>query len=347
MRSTTARLAMAAVIVLAVALGLSLFVGDGGSKAYAQVVDLLHNAKTMTFSVINKTGLESSPTVRTTIAFKEPCHMRITNADGFITVVHNSGDRVHGINLIPVQKGYIQFELSNLPDNADSGLYVSAEKLRALPDQANEVLGKAKIDGRLLEGYVVYDGDTTTTVWLDPDTGELARAELEFATAPGMDMILTDFRFDVPLDDSLFSLEPPADYSPLSHELKADVTTTTEADLIEFLRLWSSWTVDRVFPPTVNGPELGEISFQMAKEGKFIGPVPRGYEPDQLQEIMYRGMAFMGTLPVGTWRYAGQNATFGDPDLPIFWYRPEGSPTYRVIYADLSVQDVAPEDFPQ
>ena len=33
----------------------------------------------------------------------------------------------------------------------------------------------------------------------------------------------------------------------------------------------------------------------------------------------------------------------GDTDKPIFWYRPEDSPTYRVIYADLSVLDVTAE----
>ena len=43
------------------------------------------------------------------------------------------------------------------------------------------------------------------------------------------------------------------------------------------------------------------------------------------------------------WHYAGADATLGDAATPIFWYRPQGSETYRVIYADLSVRDVAPE----
>ena len=68
MKSGTAKLAVAALIVLAMVLGLTLFTGSGASKAYAQVVDRLHNARTMTFSVVNKTGVESMPTVRTEIA---------------------------------------------------------------------------------------------------------------------------------------------------------------------------------------------------------------------------------------------------------------------------------------
>ena len=32
---------------------------------------------------------------------------------------------------------------------------------------------------------------------------------------------------------------------------------------------------------------------------------------------------------------------------PIFWYLPQGSATYRVIYVDLSVKDISPEMYPQ
>ena len=345
MRSGTAKLATAALIVLAAILGLTLFTGGGGT-AYAQVVDRLQKAHTMTFSVVNMTGDVNMPTIRTQIAFKEPGSMRISSTDGFVTVAQASGDDLQGMNLIPLQKKYSKFELSNLLDNPNPGPYTSAETLRALPAQADEALGQAEIDGRLLEGYRVHQGDTTTTVWIDAVTGELARAELEFATAPGMNMILSDFQFDVELGDELFSLEPPADYTALGTELQADATTMTEADLIAFLRLWSSWTVDHIFPPTINGPELGRLAIRMAAEGKFVGPVAPGYDGNQQYQIMYRGMAFMGGLPMDTWRYAGQNVVFGDPEKAIFWYQPAGSPTYRVIYADLSVADVAAEEIP-
>jgi hypothetical protein len=62
---------------------------------------------------------------------------------------------------------------------------------------------------------------------------------------------------------------------------------------------------------------------------------------------MYRGLVFSSQLPAGTWRYAGQNVRFGDPAVPIFWYQPQGSATWRVVYADLHVADVAPENLPK
>jgi len=46
----------------------------------------------------------------------------------------------------------------------------------------------------------------------------------------------------------------------------------------------------------------------------------------------------------GEWHYAGSGVKFGEADKAIFWYQPEGSETYRVIYGDLHVEDVAPEN---
>ncbi len=37
----------------------------------------------------------------------------------------------------------------------------------------------------------------------------------------------------------------------------------------------------------------------------------------------------------------------GDTGAVIAWYRPKDAKTYRVIYGDLSVKDVAPENLPK
>jgi hypothetical protein len=49
----------------------------------------------------------------------------------------------------------------------------------------------------------------------------------------------------------------------------------------------------------------------------------------------------------GKWYYRGRGVTLGAVETPIFWYRPKGSETYRVIYGDLHVEDAAPEDLPE
>jgi hypothetical protein len=339
------RLAVAAVVALAVILGLSLFTGDGTGKAYAKVVDQLHRAHTLTYSLVTRTGVESMPTVRIDIAYRDTGQCRTATADGYITVVETTGAGVKGISLVPPTKSYVVFEMTNVPNDPAKDPWATVERLRALPARASKALGPQKMDGRTLDGFTVQENDATTTVWLDPKTGQLIRAELEFASAPGMSMILSDFQFDVLLDDAFFSLQPPEGYTAV--QVSADVSQVTERDFVEFLRLWSNWTVDATFPPTVNGPDIAKIAIQMAREGKFVGPYVPAYGAEQHPQVMYRGMVFISRLPGGTWRYAGQNVRFGDPAVPVFWYQPAGSATCRVIYADLHVATVTPESLPK
>jgi hypothetical protein len=337
-------LAVAAGVILAVLLGLRLFTGDGAGTLYANVVETLHNARTLTYSLVARTGLESMETMRTDLAFKEPSHLRISQPDGHITVLDYTPGKTKVIGLVPATKTFFDFELSNIPDNAGKDPWVAVEHLRTLPARADEALGRREIDGRTLEGFRAREGDTTTTVWIDPKTGNLIRAEIEYAKTPGMNMILTDFQVDVDLEDSLFSLTPPEGYHLM--QAAVDAATVTENDFIELLRMWSDWTLDGTFPPTVQRPEFFRVAIQMGKEGKLKGPDAPGYE-DRQRDIILRGMTFIGTVAGDSWRYAGRNVPFGDPTTPIFWYQPHGSPTWRVIYADLHVADVVTEDLPQ
>jgi len=345
MRSRIAKIALAAGVILAVVLGLSLFTGDGAGKVYARMVSQLQGAHTLTFSLLTTTGVESMPTVRIDMTYRDTGHFRSTSADGYVTVLETTATGVKGISLVPPTRSYVAFEIANAPKDPAKDPWMTVERLRSLPAQASRVLGRREVDGRTLDGFVAQEDDATTTVWIDPQTGQLVRAELEFAGTPGMNMILSDFQFDVPLDDSIFSLEPPKDYIPF--QVSADASSVTEQDFIEFLRLWSNWTVDATFPPTVSGVEIAKVAVQMAREGKFVGPDAPAYSPERQPQVMYRGMVFISQLPGGTWRYAGQNIRFGDPAVPIFWYQPAGSATWRVIYADLHVASVAPESLPK
>ena len=112
---------------------------------------------------------------------------------------------------------------------------------------------------------------------------------------------------------------------------------------MEFLRAWSLWTADGTFPPLVAGAEIAKVIVHMAQENKF--KAGWDFDPGR-QRVVYGGLVFISGLPAGTWRYAGQNVRFGDPRTPVFWYQPQGSPSWRIIYADLSTADVAAEDLP-
>jgi outer membrane lipoprotein-sorting protein len=344
MKTKIAKLASAAVIIIAVIAAINQFGGTGTSNIYAAVVEQLHNARTMTYSVVTRTPVKNMPTVRTEMAFKKPAYMRTATADGFITVI--DWTRVRGISIWPSRKQFIDFEASNYRHDPAQDPFVVIEKLRALPSRADEVLGEKKIDGRLLQGFRVTEGRVVNTIWIDPDTRELGRVEMEFPDAPGMSVIMNDFQFDVELDDSIFSLTPPEGFTRLG--IQADVSTVTEQDLIEYLQMWSTWIKDGTFPPTFNPIELPKVTAEKIKQGEF----GEGETSEQQRHAeamqMYRGIMFVAQLAAeSNWRYAGENVKYGDADIPIFWYRPKGSETYRVIYGDLSVKDVAEENLPK
>ena len=343
MNSKWSKLAVAAGVVLAATLGLSLFGGGGAGKVYARAVDQLHRARTLTYSMVTKTSMDNMPTVRMDVAFKEiggTRFIRTATPDGYITVAQAIGNKTKGIGIVPVVRNYATFVMENMPDDPAKDPWAMVETLRGLPSQADEVLGRKEVDGRTLDGFRIREADTVITVWIDPASGRLARAELEVPSAPGMNVIMSNFQLDVDLADSLFSLEPPEGYVPI--EIQADAAGIGERDFTAFLRAWSQWTVDGTFPPIVAGPEIAKVVVEMAQGGKF----KPGWDFGS-QQAMYRGLAFISILPAGTWRYAGQNVPFGDPSVPIFWYQPQGSATWRVIYADLHVADVAPENLPK
>ena len=65
----------------------------------------------------------------------------------------------------------------------------------------------------------------------------------------------------------------------------------------------------------------------------------------KLTEKHIQGMQFYMILqPENDSHYAGKDVKLGTPDRSIFWYKPTGADKYRVIYADLSVIEMTPDD---
>jgi outer membrane lipoprotein-sorting protein len=348
MNTKTRKFATAAVILIAATISLNYFVGPIGvtTSVYAEVAERLQKALTMTYTVTTSMPVEGMPDMEMEVAFKEPGLMRMTGTGGSVSVM----DSVQGkaLSIIPATKQFVEMDLSNLPDDPGQNQLSVIEKLRSLPDRADEELGTREVDSRTVQGFRVTEEGITYTVWIDPKTRELVEVEIEFVNAPGMSGTITDIRFDVELPDELFSITPPDGYTHL--ELQVDVSEANEDDLIEYLRLWSSWTRDNIFPPTLDPVELAKVSMEMAKTGEFVGDQKASGQDQLLKNSlkMTRGIMFMMKLPAESIsRYAGKNVKYGDAETAIFWYQPSGSETYRVIYGDLSVKDVAPENLPQ
>jgi hypothetical protein len=168
--------------------------------------------------------------------------------------------------------------------------------------------------------------------------------------------IVREIAFDVELDDSQFSLVPPAGYA-----LKAvEPPLIAEKDVLEFMGVVVNY-FDRTFPermPYFNRSSKEEFERYARAEQAVRRKTGASPAETKLVEAMDRwhqtGIPGPGPMHVfitqqiaeGSWKYLGNGVKLGDKDRMIGWYRPKGSRTYRVVYGDLSVKDIEPADLP-
>jgi hypothetical protein len=116
--------------------------------------------------------------------------------------------------------------------------------------------------------------------------------------------------------------------------------SANEGDLIEGLRQLATHN-DGQFP---NEMKLDKQIVQNLQQAK-----PSKGQSEQFAEAYKRMiMSMIGVKKEDrAMHYAGAGVKLGDTETPVFWYRPKNSKTYRVIYGDLSIKDVAAEDLPQ
>ena len=347
MKSPFTKLATAAVIAIAVLIGINL-TGRSG-VAFADIVQPFLTARTATFTMTME--VKGAPTQTFDCMYAEPIRMRQATTDGSAVVI---SDLTQGkvVTLIAAQKQAMVMEITNIPDDPKENQFNMFGDIRKRIQEAQEApgdsvmsLGEQQIEGRTVIGYRVQKSGVDLTIWADPQTQ--LPVELKSVTGPTT-FTMTEIVFDVDLDESLFDLTIPADYDQVG-TLYADATKPTEEDLIETFRLWAEHTDGRL-PSSVdmNAP----MAFVMAQQTKLM---QSGQEPSQetmlqMQQTimdMGRGITFVQQLPAESdWHYAGKNVTFGDAETPIFWYRPGGAETYRVIYGDLSIDEVPASERP-
>jgi outer membrane lipoprotein-sorting protein len=369
MRNPIVKLAVAAVVVVAAVCGI--YTLGGSQPAFADVVRPILTAHTAAYKIVAR--VEGQPAVTVEAQFMAPGKVRqimsfdATGAPSGVQVVDYQQGK--GLVLVPAQKIAMIMELQNRPEQLQAGAMFNPfeefrnliRKAQANPDESIQYLGESQINDRQVIGYRVTVQEATImaqpgeglTIWADAES--LLPVQVEYSLEkmfgkPGT-MTMTDIQFDVPLDPAQFSLVVPEGYTEST--LQVDASVPTEADLIETLRLWTEATEGK-FPAELNLGAGTEVFKTLGEKGKLkLSGKPSPDDPAfqeflRLFQTINRGLTFATTLPPDAdSHYAGADATFGDTLKPIFWYRPQGSATYRVIYADLSVLDVAPEDLPK
>lgn len=212
------------------------------------------------------------------------------------------------------------------------------------PDAQREPLGKKMIDGRRVVGFRLSTRGVVLNVWGDPKTRLPVRIESTMTLMPNLEVTASNFEFNVPMDESLFSLEPPAGYELVIEDRQpSDDSPAKEKDLIEMFRNCGLWNGGR-FPDLLDTQWLQKAVHDadwLEANLDLVKPeVIRNRQLRESQRKINRGMRFAALLPKESDRhYAGRGVSIGEPDTPVLWYRPKDAEKYRVIYADLSVQE--------
>jgi outer membrane lipoprotein-sorting protein len=349
--------------------GLSNLTGAG--VAFADVVDILKNVHSATWRTTTVTkGAQNEDVTSTGVGmFLAPSHERLeTTFLGAKTIQIMDGQKDKVLSLIPATKTAIVIELKNLPPDRENPFGNSFKGLRDLVIDAQsgktlnaERLGVETIDGRPAEGFRIQTGSHEVTIWADPKTVLPVRFEQRSTTGPEGRTVMTDFQVDVELDESLFSLEIPSDYT-LQQTTQLDLAANPINYLAETLQL-AAEVNDGVFPAELRGDNgidgifrrsalaLGQKMAERfaARDGKNS---PAVYQKVATELAMKIGgtFGFLSALSAANndWHYDGKDVKLNTPDRAIFWFkRHKESTSYYVLYADLSVKEVPAEKAPK
>ena len=273
MRSPISR---AAVLVLAIAGVAFWFYGGGATYALADFLEPIREAKTVKCKVTTEFTAQSVQMKllpeamqrdlrKTTSVFMmlgaTRSRRETVNPDKSKTIHIWDGGQGKSISLLPAQKRAEVFDDANkrrekTPGGGDpvAGWRSMLLDAHDRPDAKRESLGEKVIDGRQVVGFRISSPATVFEVWGDPKTGLPARVGWTTAAVPDVKVTMSDFEFNVDMDESLFSVEPPAGYEVGSFFISTptiDGSTTKEKDLIETLREYSRLS-GGIFPTSVD-----------------------------------------------------------------------------------------------
>ncbi len=280
----------AAVIIIVVFVGIYYFGSsiDVTTPALADAIRSFLAARTATFTITTE-GPNDLPSFSMKGMFAEPARMRIETA-GAVEMVQifdiHKGDIV---TLMPEEKTAMVIEMANMPieKQREANMFFDIRRQLQQAQDANngdvEFLGELQIDGVNTDGYLLREElGIEMTLLVDGESLLPVRIEYDMSEMFGkqMKMVMSDFNFNVELDESLFSLEIPEGYSIRTMEM--DASEPLEKDLIEMLQVWSDATGGQ-FPSALSFNVEVLAEFVTALTGDMFEQESQAYPEDKEQ----------------------------------------------------------------
>ena len=210
MKSRITKLAAAAVIVIAVLIGINQLGGsiDGASVAWAQVVEQLNNYTK--YKCRQRVVREQGPEFPTMQVYHLNLSLRRQEVeDGSIHIIDMRGTDAITVELYPDQKKATVTKLLGFGPRKDPHII---EMVKRFEQESTERLGTKKQDGKVLHGFRHQPNEFNDfTVWVDAETKLPVEIELKHLNR-GQTIFLDEFEFDFELDASAFSTVVPDGY---------------------------------------------------------------------------------------------------------------------------------------
>ncbi len=340
MNSKQTKLAALAAISVALFLGHALIFNAGLSVTWAQAIEPILTASTAEFDIV--IGAEGSGTpIIHDMVMGSRIRRTAAGLDDSVAIIDLETSRILSFSETKKEARYVSLEgLPSIPNYMEH-LKSVIVMLQESPEFVIEDLGVQQIDGREVVGFLAKHPRAEITLWADAETGLPVRIEQNEGQ---MRTTCKNMEFDVPMGEELFSMEVPEGYT-LHEESTLDLQAGTEEAFIDGLRLVAETFNDGRFPEGVAVEDYLKQAPDVAKqiESMNLNSAEETALGQTIQNYLLFTRFFKGE---GPWTYRGQGVALGEAETPIFWYRPKESETYRVIYGDLRVEDVAPEDLP-
>jgi outer membrane lipoprotein-sorting protein len=336
----------------------------GASRAFAQVAEALNSIKSATWkttsTVVDKGPANKTVKMEAKSMFLAPSHERTeTSADGETSISISDGQKNKTLILTPSQKSAVYIDIKNSPEGLIGRTFLGLREMVANAQSGKvgkvDRLGAKTIDGREAEGFRFNAGAADVTIWAHPKTSLPIRVEQtsEGAVLSSMNVsvTMTDFQVDVPLEESLFSLDVPPGYTA-KEPIQIDIPKDPFTFLKDGLKLAAEYN-GGVFPPQLRG----ENGFDGILDRAFKAEIEK-HAKDRSEAERLKAMAevtgkvtgvraFLDAIPKEYWHYAGKDVKLGTSNRPIIWVRRKSGDQCMVIYADLTIKELPAGEAPK
>jgi outer membrane lipoprotein-sorting protein len=313
---------------------LSLFSGFS-SVTYAQVAAQIRAVKSMSYK-IHASVPGSDKTVSMDTMWEEPGRFRMQMSPDMAVITDMTSGHSLVLNNKEKTATVIDLGTTALPSRrpADEN-YI--EYFKKLADGKGDPAGEETINGIKTKKFRVQIAGWDAIVFADAKTGAPIKVEYENVVGASH-LTMDDFNFDANLDPALFSVDPPADYKIEKETLH--VNRDLAENVVPVLKFYAQRS-DGHFPKDLNN--WADFIKKLFPAGSTTAPV-------DTQGIMSNVGAITALLSEyqkgKTYDYLPDNGKLGDADKIIFWYQPKDSKTFKAIYGDLHVGEVAADKLP-